>query len=108
MKKWLLTAAIAASFTAQADEGMWQPHQLPAMADMLKEKGLHIPNDIAVIGYDNTPHARWMSPSITTIHQSINFMGKQSFNLLNKLIHGIELDTFHDIIDVYLVERDTA
>ena len=42
MKKWLLTAAIAASFTAQADEGMWQPHQLPAMADMLKEKGLEI------------------------------------------------------------------
>ncbi|MDA0871741.1 MAG: LacI family DNA-binding transcriptional regulator [Firmicutes bacterium] len=78
------------------------------VVNMLKEKGLHIPNDIAVIGYDNTPHARWMSPSITTIHQSINFMGKQSFNLLNKLIHGIELDTFHDIIDVYLVERDTA
>ena len=42
MKKWLLTAAIAASFTAQADEGMWQPHQLPAMADMLKEKRLEI------------------------------------------------------------------
>ncbi|MCW3171843.1 S46 family peptidase [Shewanella subflava] len=42
MKKWLLTAAIAASFTAQADEGMWQPHQLPAMADMLKQKGLEI------------------------------------------------------------------
>jgi len=78
------------------------------VVNMLKEKGLHIPNDIAVIGYDNTPHARWMSPSITTIHQSINFMGKQSFNLLNKLIHGIELDTLHDIIDVYLVERDTA
>ncbi len=35
-------------------------------------------------------------------------MGKQSFNLLNKLIHGVELDTLHDIIDVYLVERETA
>ena len=42
MKKWLLTAAIAASFGAQADEGMWQPHQLPAMADELKAKGLEI------------------------------------------------------------------
>ncbi|QIR13561.1 S46 family peptidase [Shewanella aestuarii] len=42
MKTWLLTAAIAASFAAQADEGMWQPHQLPAMADMLKQKGLEI------------------------------------------------------------------
>ncbi|GGQ24240.1 S46 family peptidase [Shewanella litoralis] len=42
MKKWLLTAAIAASFGAAADEGMWQPHQLPAMADELKAKGLEI------------------------------------------------------------------
>ncbi|UJF21808.1 S46 family peptidase [Shewanella sp. OMA3-2] len=42
MKTWLLTAAIAASFAAQADEGMWQPHQLPAMADMLKQQGLEI------------------------------------------------------------------
>ncbi|MCL1115297.1 S46 family peptidase [Shewanella basaltis] len=42
MKTWLLTAAIAASFGASADEGMWQPHQLPAMADELKAKGLEI------------------------------------------------------------------
>lgn len=42
MKKWLLTVAVAASFGAQADEGMWQPHQLPAMAAELKAKGLEI------------------------------------------------------------------
>ncbi|MGB0893379.1 MAG: S46 family peptidase [Parashewanella sp.] len=45
MKKWLLTAAIAASCTATADEGMWQPYQLPAMADELKAKGLEISAD---------------------------------------------------------------
>ena len=42
MKKWLLVAAVAGSFSAQADEGMWQPYQLPAMADELKAKGLEI------------------------------------------------------------------
>ncbi|MCL1050242.1 S46 family peptidase [Shewanella abyssi] len=42
MKKWLLTVAIATSFGAVADEGMWQPYQLPAMADELKAKGLEI------------------------------------------------------------------
>lgn len=42
MKKWLLTVAIATSFSAIADEGMWQPYQLPAMADELKAKGLEI------------------------------------------------------------------
>ncbi len=42
MKKLLLTAALASSFATQADEGMWQPYQLPAMADELKAKGLEI------------------------------------------------------------------
>jgi hypothetical protein len=42
MKKWLVSVAIAASFGVHADEGMWQPHQLPAMADELKAKGLEI------------------------------------------------------------------
>ena len=78
------------------------------VVNSLIQEGIKVPNDIAVIGYDNTPHSRWMNPSISTIHQSVNFMGKQSFNLLNKLIRGVELDTLHDIIDVYLVERDTA
>lgn len=42
MKKWLLSVTVAASFASHADEGMWQPHQLPAMADELKAKGLEI------------------------------------------------------------------
>ncbi|MCG9695647.1 S46 family peptidase [Shewanella sp. Isolate11] len=42
MKKLMLTAALVASCAAQADEGMWQPYQLPAMADELKAKGLEI------------------------------------------------------------------
>ncbi len=42
MNKFLLTVAVAATFVAQADEGMWQPHQLPAIADELKAKGLEI------------------------------------------------------------------
>ncbi|QSX32923.1 S46 family peptidase [Shewanella avicenniae] len=42
MNKWLIAAAVTASFGASADEGMWQPYQLPAMADVLKAKGLEI------------------------------------------------------------------
>jgi DNA-binding LacI/PurR family transcriptional regulator len=78
------------------------------VVNALKKQGLDIPKDIKIVGYDNTPHSRWMSPSITTIHQSINFMGKQSFVLLHKLIKDVELDTLHDIIDVHLVERETT
>ncbi|WP_299008773.1 S46 family peptidase [uncultured Shewanella sp.] len=42
MKKIWVTAILASCFAAQADEGMWQPYQLPAMADELKAKGLEM------------------------------------------------------------------
>ena len=43
MKKWLFSAAIATMATsAYADEGMWQPHQLPSLEKKLQQKGLEI------------------------------------------------------------------
>lgn len=42
MKKLLFTVAAVASLAAQADEGMWQPYQLSAMAEELTAKGLEI------------------------------------------------------------------
>ncbi|WP_419571350.1 S46 family peptidase [Rheinheimera sp.] len=42
MKKTLLTLALSLASLAQADEGMWQPHQLPELEAVLKAKGLQI------------------------------------------------------------------
>ena len=37
-----LAASLMLFSTAKADEGMWQPYQLPAIADELADKGLEI------------------------------------------------------------------
>lgn len=44
----LLTLGVTiSSFSLQADEGMWQPHQLPEIAEKLKNAGLELdPNDL--------------------------------------------------------------
>lgn len=42
MKQLILAASALALFAAQADEGMWQPHQLPQIAPQLKAKGLEL------------------------------------------------------------------
>lgn len=47
MKKLTLIAAAATIFSAAANEGMWQPHQLPAIAKDLKQAGLKLnPKDL--------------------------------------------------------------
>jgi len=79
-----------------------------ATLNILQKLGKKVPQDVQLIGYDNTPYSKWVTPSITTIHQSVNFMGKQSFINLTRLIRGVELDTLHDIIDVKLIERETT
>lgn len=76
--------------------------------NILQKLGKKIPQDVKIIGYDNTPYSKWVTPAITTVHQSVNFMGKQSFINLTRLIRGVELESLHDIIDVKLIERETT
>lgn len=42
MKKILLPFTLMSMSCAMADEGMWQPHQLPQLENVLKQKGLNI------------------------------------------------------------------
>lgn len=79
-----------------------------ATLNILQKLGKRVPEDVSLVGYDDTPYSKWVTPSITTIHQSVNFMGKQSFISLTRLIRGIELDSLHEIIDVKLIERTST
>lgn len=46
------------------------------------EKKLKIPDDIAVVGYDDLPITRFMDPPLTTVHQPKYEVGKLSSELL--------------------------
>lgn len=48
----------------------------------LLSKGIKIPQDVAVTGYDDISLARLMVPSLTTIAQPIRDIAKQSMNLI--------------------------
>lgn len=47
-----------------------------------KEKGLHVPNDVSVIGFTDGLISKYSSPSITTVVQHGFTMGKQAAELL--------------------------
>ncbi|MDF2155397.1 substrate-binding domain-containing protein [Vibrio sp. CAU 1672] len=50
------------------------------------EQGLHIPQDLSLIGYDDIHIAKYMSPSLTTIHQPKYRLGQAAVEtLLHKL-----------------------
>ncbi|MCF8358473.1 MAG: LacI family transcriptional regulator [Prolixibacteraceae bacterium] len=48
----------------------------------LYEKGLNVPNDVAVTGYSNEPFAGLISPKLTTVEQFSEEMGRATARLL--------------------------
>lgn len=50
--------------------------------------GLRVPDDIAVVGYDDGPLAAYANPPLTSVHQPIGEMGAHAVRLLIEQIRG--------------------
>ncbi|MFA5147977.1 MAG: LacI family DNA-binding transcriptional regulator [Candidatus Omnitrophota bacterium] len=48
---------------------------------VMKEEGLSIPKDMAVMGFDNTLEAAYVEPALTTIRQPLQEMGEKAVDL---------------------------
>ena len=51
------------------------------------KKGICVPEDMAVVGCDDANFSSCYSPTLTTIHQDADALGKSAYNLLLKNIH---------------------
>lgn len=61
----------------------------------LIEKGISIPNDVAIVGYDGHKLATLLTPSLTTIKQDVDMIGRM---IANKLIDSIEKESLQSEI----------
>ena len=53
-----------------------------------KEAGLQIPQDIAIVGFDDTPLALHTTPSLTTVRQPMKLQGQMAAEMLLRRISG--------------------
>jgi len=54
----------------------------------IQEKGLRVPEDISVMGFDDIPGAAYHTPSLTTVRQPLNRMGEVAAQTLLERIEG--------------------
>lgn len=54
----------------------------------LRDAGLHVPEDVAVVGFDDIPAAAMVTPALTTIHQDQEGMGRRAASLLIERLSG--------------------
>ncbi|CEA08031.1 Ribose operon repressor [Arthrobacter saudimassiliensis] len=56
--------------------------------EVIKEHGLRIPEDIAVVGFDDDYFATSVTPALTTVHHPISTLGEKMAEVLVDLIEG--------------------
>jgi LacI family transcriptional regulator len=58
-----------------------------------RQRGLRIPQDLSVVGFDDLPVSRWLSPPLTTVRQPLAEMGRAAADMLGTLIEGVQLSS---------------
>jgi DNA-binding LacI/PurR family transcriptional regulator len=74
----------------------------------LASRGISVPGDVAIVGYDDSPAATWGEIGLTTVRQPSELMGATAVDVLLRLLDG-DADVPHEnIVATELVIRDSA
>lgn len=83
------------------------PMAIGAM-QVLKENGRRIPDDVAVVGFDDSSGAQQADPPLTSVHQPLEAFGKAMAQTLTDRILGNETPVRLVVLDTHLVVRESS
>jgi len=70
--------------------------------------GLRVPQDLSVVGFDDTFVAATTAPALTTVRQPVIEMGRQALQMLLQQVRGEPIDTPHVQLATQLIVRDST
>jgi DNA-binding LacI/PurR family transcriptional regulator len=73
-----------------------------------QQAGLKIPQDLAIIGFNNIAMASWVSPPLTTVNAPAYQMGQNAMRMLGRLIAGKRLKRKQIHLPTELVIRQSC
>jgi len=75
----------------------------------LQEEGVHIPDDLAIAGFDDIPSARYSTPSLTTVRVPVYDLGRRAAERLLEIIRCPDASTLrHQTLPSELVARSST
>ncbi len=74
----------------------------------IKAKGLSIPKDIALMGFDNTLEAAYVEPGLTTIRQPLQEMGEKAVDLAVKAMRDPDAPPQTLVLKPELIKRQSC
>ncbi|PZG22546.1 LacI family transcriptional regulator [Micromonospora craterilacus] len=76
--------------------------------EAVRQRGLRVPDDISVVGFDDLPEVRWCSPPLTTVRQPLAEMGMLAARTVLRLARGETVESPRVELATELVIRDSA
>jgi LacI family transcriptional regulator len=73
-----------------------------------RARGLRIPGDLSIVGFDDTQIARMASPPLTTVRQPLREMGGVALRTALRLAAGEKIDSHHVELATELVVRGST
>ncbi len=71
-------------------------------------RGVRVPGDLSVVGFDDVEHATIVTPTLTTIRQPLAEMGRTAVSLLMRLLEHQRFETLHVELATRLVIRQST
>ncbi|WP_225828395.1 LacI family DNA-binding transcriptional regulator [Streptomyces naphthomycinicus] len=91
-------------------DGVFAANDLMARGacQILRERGRRIPEDVAVVGFDDSAVAVSRSPHLTTVRQPVEDMAAEMARLLDEHIRGARTEPTSVVFEPELIARESA
>jgi LacI family transcriptional regulator len=73
-----------------------------------RARGLSIPDDLSVVGFDDSELAEIVTPGLTTVRQPLAEMGRMAVSLLMRLLENQRVDALRIELATKLVVREST
>ena len=70
--------------------------------------GLRVPEDLSVVGFDDSPIAAFAKVPLTTVSQSLSRVGELAVEILHSHIRGKQRQPVKKLLGTQLVERQSC
>lgn len=90
-------------------DGVFAANDLMAIGaiEALRSAGRRVPEDVAVVGFDNIPMADVVRPTLTTVAQPLDSLGRRLAQMLLDMVDGVDPGP-PVVLPTRLVRRDSA
>jgi LacI family transcriptional regulator len=73
-----------------------------------RRRGLRVPEDLSIVGFDDLPQARWASPPLTTVRQPLAKMGMVAVRTVLRLLNDEQLESSKVELATEVVVREST